>query len=111
MLIFIIFCFCFSIVVAAVCGYWLAGVVAGGFVFLCGLPFGLLAGIIHGFISYSHDRADDRQIMADLNEDFRFDEREQNEDRRTDKLLSASKPSVIHDNRQIHYHGEKNGCK
>ena len=98
-----------GIVVGVLSGSFLAGVVVSVFLFLCGLP-GLIVGyIVNGVMSYPQDRADYRQLMSDLSADMRAEEHEYLEDRRTRRLIRASRrdPVEVHyDNRQIHFHGE-----
>ena len=107
MIILLIISFIVGAVVTSVTGFELLGWVAGIVVFVVGLPGALIGGFIHGEVSYFADRADDRQIMSDLRADFRADEREHRADIRAEKLLSSSRknrPTVIHDNRQVHIH-------
>jgi hypothetical protein len=85
--------------------FWLAG----GFVFVCGLPFAAATSFVYDAVSYAQDRADYRQAMADIGAAELADEHEFAEDDRADRLAAAvketHKPTVTFDNRQIHFHG------
>jgi len=105
--------FIFSLVVAAVLwgatGLWAVGAIAGGLVFICGLPAALLVGFVHGEVSYAQDRADWRAEKSDMAADLRETDRAYSETERLDRLLERvdqeSGDTIINDNRQIHFHG------
>jgi hypothetical protein len=82
---------------------------AGGFVFICGLPVAAVTSFIHGEVSYAQDRADYRQMMADMEAEELADERELAEEARFDRLieLSGARTSIYNDNRQVHLHGKE----
>jgi len=99
-----------GLIVSGVSGFPVLGWIVGGLIFIVGLPGVIIDLFVHGHVSYSQDRADDRQIMADINADIRADEHEYREDMRAKKISSASRRSkrqIIHDNRQIHYHDNR----
>jgi hypothetical protein len=83
--------------------FWLAG----GVVFICGLPFALISSFVHGEVSYAQDRADYRQIMAEIQAEELADEHEFAEDARVDRLIKSgeTRARVYNDNRQVHLHG------
>jgi hypothetical protein len=83
--------------------FWLAG----GIVFICGLPFVLVISFIHGEVSYAQDREDYRQAMSEIKAEELADEHEFAEDARVDRLVEAVKRSsakLYNDNRQVHIH-------
>ena len=51
------------------------GLIAGIVLFICGLPFAIIRDIVHSEVSYAQDRADYRQVMADIEAERREDER------------------------------------
>ena len=108
-LVLIVMALIIGLIVGGVTGFEIAGWVAGILFFIFGLPGALVGSFIHGEVSYSQDRADYRQTIADINADYRANEHEYAEDMRTELLLSdqSKKPTVINDNRQIHLHGGK----
>jgi hypothetical protein len=77
--------------------------VAGGVVFICGLPSALISSFIHNEVSYAQDRADYRQAMLEIKADELIDAHEFAEDLRTDRLIRASgtQTTVYNDNRQV----------
>jgi hypothetical protein len=80
--------------------FWLAG----GAVFICGLPFALFSSFVHGEVSYAQDRVDYRQAMAEIKAEELADEHEFAEDARLDRLAEAVKKKftrIHNDNRQI----------
>ena len=81
-----------GLIVGAITASWI-GWIAGVVVFILGIPGILMDFFVYGPISYANDRADDRQMLADLNADIRAEER--------------SKTQVFNDNRQIHFHGNR----
>ena len=68
------------------------------FCFICGLPGALIAGYIHGEVTYAQDRADIREYDRQMAEWLRDCERE---DRKAERYNT---PIEYHDNRQIHFH-------
>jgi hypothetical protein len=80
---------------------------AGGFIFICGLPFALISSFVHGEVSYAQDREDYRQALAEIKAEERACEHEFAEDARIDRLIESSKTqtSIYNDNRQVHFHG------
>jgi uncharacterized membrane protein len=80
---------------------------AGGVFFVCGLPFAIVSSFIHGEVSYAQDRADYRQMMAELKAEELADEHEFAEDGRADRIARSGKPQTNNytDNRQVHFHG------
>lgn len=99
MLIFILLSIIIGVIVAGVSGIAALGWVAGGLFFLFGLPGALIASWIHGEISYTQDRADWRQMQADM-------EAEERDLIRMDSL-SNRPTTIIQDrrNQHIHLHG------
>jgi hypothetical protein len=81
--------------------------IAGGVFFVCGLPFALITSFIHGEVSYAQDRADYRQVMAEIQAEELADEHETAENARLDRLIKSgeTRTSVYNDNRQVHLHG------
>jgi len=77
-------------------------------IFICGLPFSLIASFIHGEIEYAQDCAYDRQLMSDLSADLRAEEHEYAADRRA-RNRKRSKTQVYCDNRQVHLYGTPDG--
>ena len=79
------------------------GLVVGIVLFVCGLPFAIITGFIHGEIKYAQDRSDYREEMRQLAE---F-ERDLDRDIARDMRRSERENRIIyHDNRQIHIHGD-----
>jgi len=79
------------------------GLVAGVFIFLCGLPFTLIASFVCGTIDYVQDRNDYRQLCSDIAADEIAEAHEFYEDLRNDRLVDAMTQSprqVINDNRK-----------
>jgi len=79
------------------------GIVAGVFIFVCGLPFALIASFVCGTISYVQDCADYRQLCSDLAAEEIAEAHEFYEDLRNDRLVDAMTQSprqVINDNRK-----------
>jgi hypothetical protein len=97
-----------GLVIGGITGYALAGVLVGGFVFICGLPVALITDSVHDEVSYAQDRADERQELADLEADERQLDLDFYEDERIDRLTDAigKVKSVINDNRQVHIHNQ-----
>jgi len=89
-------------IVGGLSGIGVLGWVAGGVIFILGLPGALIGSFIHGEVSYAQDRADYRQMQADI-------AAEEAEDERTERLLDAldDPQQVYYDNREqhIHFHG------
>jgi len=88
------------------------GLIAGGFFFVCGLPFALIGSFVHGEVSYSQDRADYRQYLSECSEDRRAADRELVEDMRADRLIESKKPGVTqiyNDRGQVNLYGGENG--
>jgi hypothetical protein len=81
-----------GVLAAAVTGIGLVGVVVWAIVFFGGLPALLPMVFVHHEVSYHADRADARQKEADHRADMR-------------DVLQDRRPRIIHDNRQIHFHG------
>ena len=110
MIVLLIFSLIVGFVVAVASEIGILGVVVGGLLFCCGLPFALVTSFIHGEVSYAQDRADYRSEMADLAEVERAIAHDIAEEERLDRLIksggSRTTPTVYHDNRQIHYHGD-----
>jgi hypothetical protein len=79
-------------IIALVTGVGLLFWVASGIVFFGGLPVALAGAFIHNEIGYMADRADIRQMKSDAKADLR-------------SLTDDSAPRIVHDNRQIHFHG------
>jgi hypothetical protein len=108
MIVLLIISFVVGGIVAGVTGIGLLGWVAGGFIFLCGLPGVLIFSAIFSGISYSHDRADYRQIQSDLAADIRAEEHQILEDIRSNQLIDVirNNPSRnYNDNRQVNIYG------
>jgi hypothetical protein len=103
------------LIVSAIIGAAVAGVtgisvlfwIAGGFFFICGLPFAAAAAFIHGEVSYAQDREDYRQAMSELQAEELAAGHEFAEDVRFDRLAASSRAqtNVFNDNRQVHFHG------
>jgi hypothetical protein len=94
--------------ITGITGYTVLGVLAAGVVFVCGLPMAVIFGCVHGEVKYAQDRADLRQIEADIEAAELAGERELLEDDRMDRLVNAIKdvePS-FNDNRQVHIHNK-----
>jgi hypothetical protein len=94
-----------GIITGIISGISSLGWVVAGVVFVCGLPGLLIHYLIHGFISYSHDRADYRQYMTDLSADMRALDKERADDVRADRLIDKfgnKSTQVFNDNRQVH---------
>ena len=68
--------------------------VAVGIFFICGLPFALVTSFVYDAVSYAADRADERQVMAELAEDERR------------ALEHERGGTVYNDNRQVHIRQE-----
>ena len=103
MLAVILVCIVVGAIAGAVSGYPIIGWFIGIVLFLVGLPGALISLFVHDSISYAQDRADDRQIMADIEADIRAEEHEYCEDRRA----AQRKPDITYDNRQIHFHNDE----
>ena len=108
MIILLIIAAIIGVVVSGFTGFCIAGWIAGGFVFLCGLPGALVTSFVHGEVSYAQDRADYRQMLSDLSADIRAGEHEFAEDDRINRLVNTVSDNplrIYNDNRQIHVHG------
>jgi hypothetical protein len=100
-----------GIAVSGFSGFPILGLLAGGFVFFCGLPGALITSFVHGEVSYAQDRADWRQYKADLVNSSLAEEYEYAEDIRIDRLIETAKKNqkqVFYDNRQVHFHAGLN---
>jgi hypothetical protein len=92
--------------VTGIAGSFYIGLFAVLAVFICGLPMALIVGCVHDEVEYTQDRADLRQLEAEIEAEELAEQHELMEEDRTDRLVGAIgnvKP-VIHDNRQIHIH-------
>ena len=89
MLIWIVVSSIIGLIVGAITASWI-GWIAGIVVFILGIPGILMDLFIYEPISYANDRADDRQMIADLNADIRAQERRE--------------AQVYNDNRQINFY-------
>jgi len=110
MLALIIVSLIIGFVVAGFSGIGMLGTAAGVIFFVCGLPFALIGSFVHGEVSYTQDRADYRQCLAECSRDRRADEHELAEDIRTDCLTDVIRKTpkrVYNDNRKqiINLHG------
>jgi hypothetical protein len=97
-------------VVSGVTGIGFLFWIAGGVIFVCGLPFALVISLIHGEISYAQDRADYRQRMSEISAEELAGEREFAEDARVDRLVKAARKQrrgVYNDNRQVRIYGAR----
>jgi hypothetical protein len=79
-------------IIAAISGVGLLFWIVAGIVFFGGLPVALAGSFIHNEVGYMADRADARQRESDAKAELRG-------------LLADTKPTTVHDNRQIHFHG------
>jgi hypothetical protein len=81
--------------------------IAGGAVFICGLPFAVISSFVHGEVSYAQDREDYRQAVSEIEAEELADEREFAEDARLDRLIRSleTRTNIYNDNRQVHLHG------
>jgi len=95
MLILLIISTIIGLIVGSLSGIWLVGLIAGRFIFICGLPAAMTASFVHGEISYAQDRADYKQMLADINANIRAEEHESAEDERTDRIVK--KPEEVAD--------------
>ena len=109
MLILLIISAVIGAVVGGLSGTAMLGWIAGIFFFVVGLPGALIGGFVHDSITYTQDRADDRQMLSDFNADTRAIDHEIAEDLRTDKLIRSKKrrllTQVYNDNRQVNVYG------
>ena len=111
MLILLIISAIIGAVVGGLSGISMLGWAAGIFFFVIGLPGALIGGFVHDSISYTQDRADDRQMLSDFNADTRAIDHEIAEDLRTDRLCrrkGRSLTQVYNDNRQVNIYGGGN---
>jgi hypothetical protein len=101
---------------AIILGVVISGLTGLGFLFLpaviiffvCGLPFAVISSVVHDEVSYTQDRADYRETMAEIAAEELADEHEYAEDRRIDRLVEAVKRTqrkTYNDNRQIRFYG------
>jgi hypothetical protein len=83
----------FGAVVSGLTGIGVLFWLAGGAVFVCGLPFALVSSFIRGEIAYAQDRADYRQAVSEIAA----------AERAEDARIESSKPqtNIYNDNRQI----------
>ena len=95
-----------GVLAGIVAGSGLVFLIAAGITFVCGLPFLLFVTFVVGAIDHVQNRADYRQLMADLEADYRAERHEYVEDERIDRLIEGSKRGTVNDNRQIHFHGK-----
>ena len=101
-----------GLILSSVTGFSIVGLIVGIAFFICGLPFALASDTIHSEVKYAQDRADYRQAMHDIDEEYRWKIAQINEDARVDRMIHEQKkrkPSstIIQDNRQIHIHRDK----
>jgi hypothetical protein len=74
----------------------LVGLTICGALLICGLPSLFKYLFIHHTVGWFSDRADLRQMQSDRKADYRA---------AMSDLRKSDTPSVVHDNRQIHFHG------
>jgi uncharacterized membrane protein len=106
MIVVLVIAIVIGIAVSGFTGFAILGWLAGGFIFLCGLPGALIAAFVHGEVSYAQDRADYRQMLSDI----RAEEHECAKDARADRLIETIQKNpakIYNDNRQVHFHGGK----
>ena len=112
MIVLLIASIIFGGIVAALTGIgFLFWVLAIAF-FICGLPFALITGFIHGEVKYAQDREDYREEMRQINEMERDAHREFMEANRYERYLDRldrienkrSHTSYNIDARSVHYH-------
>ena len=99
-------------IVSGITGIGLLGWIAGGFLFLTGLPGALIGGFIYDMTSYKQDREDRRAYWSDINADLREMERQDREDMRYYDYLDRMEDIESRrggntyniDARSVHYH-------
>jgi hypothetical protein len=106
MITLLLFCAIIGLFITGITGSTYIGLFAALGVFICGLPVAFIVGCVHDEVEYVQDRADLRQLEAELDAEELAEQHELMEDDRTDRLVDAIgnvKP-VITDNRQLHIH-------
>jgi hypothetical protein len=101
----------FGAVISGVTGAGVLFWIAGGAVFICGLPFAVIFSFVHGEVSYAQDRADYRQFMSEIAAEESADEHECACAARPDRPVKPAKTqtNIYNDHRQVHFHGRP-GC-
>jgi hypothetical protein len=106
MITLLLICAIIGLFITGITGSIYIGLLAALVVFICGLPVTFIVGCVHDEVEYAQDRADLRQLEAELDAEELAEQHEIMEDDRTDRLVGAIgnvKP-VITDNRQVHIH-------
>jgi len=101
------------LIVAVILGGIVAGITGISFlfwivsiaIFICGLPFALINGFIKDKIDYIQDREDYRQLMNDLRNDARREDKEN--ERELDRLNKSDNTNIYIEYRQVHFHYNK----
>jgi hypothetical protein len=111
MLVLLIMSTVVGMVVAGATGYGIVGALAGGALFVVGLPFAAITSFVYDAVDHAQDRADYRSLKSDLAADARHEEAEMRADEqieRIDRLIDIAKretpTNVFMDNRQVHLH-------
>jgi hypothetical protein len=106
MIVLLLICAIIGLFVGGCTGYALIGLLAAAAVFVCGLPGVFITGCIYGPVEYAQDRADLREMEAEIAAEELAERHEFFEDARAERLNDAIgniKP-VVNDNRQVHIH-------
>jgi hypothetical protein len=93
---FLFLCAIIGLVAGAVTQSFVVGLILTGAIFICGLPTLCKYAFVHHTVGWFSARADLRQMESDRRADTRAMMAEHMKD---------GTPSVVHDNRQIHFHG------
>jgi hypothetical protein len=108
MIILLLLCAIIGLFITGVTGSIYIGLFAALAVFICGLPVTFIVGCVHDEVEYAQDRADLRQLEAELAAEERAERHELMEDSRTDRMAGTvgNVNPVINDNRQLHIHNQ-----
>jgi hypothetical protein len=106
MTVLFLLCAIIGFFIAGMTGSVYIGLLAALAVFICGLPVAFIVGCVHDEVEYAQDRADLRQMEAELSAEELAEQHELMEDERTGRLAGAigDVEPVINDNRQLHIH-------
>jgi hypothetical protein len=99
-----------GVIVSGLTGIGVLFIPAVIFFFVCGLPWALVTSFVHNEVSYTQDRSDYRETMAEITTEEIACDHEYAEDERVDRLVEAVKKiqtKTYNDNRQVRFYGRQ----